>query len=81
MNHEQDKTTGPRRARDAENPRTIGDGEVLVLTRKVGQQVMIGDRIIVKVLRIGARQVDIGVEAPPEVPIAREELHDRAALR
>jgi carbon storage regulator len=44
---------------------------MLVLSRKVGQQILIGDRIAVTVVRIGPQAVRIGIEAPDGVPIAR----------
>jgi carbon storage regulator len=46
---------------------------MLVLTRKLGEQLMIGDGIVVKVIRIDANTVRLGVEAPKDVPILREE--------
>jgi carbon storage regulator len=50
---------------------------MLVLSRKVGEQILIGDRIVVTVVRIGPKAVRIGVEAPAGVPIARS---DRPAI-
>ncbi len=50
---------------------------MLVLSRKVGQQILIGDRIAVTVVRIGPKAVRIGIEAPDGVPIARS---DRPAM-
>jgi carbon storage regulator len=47
---------------------------MLVLTRKEGEQILIGDRITVTVVRIQGGGVRIGVEAPPEVPVMRSEL-------
>jgi carbon storage regulator len=47
---------------------------VLVLSRKVDQSVMIGDGIEIVVLSIRGDQVRIGVTAPPEVPVNREEI-------
>ncbi len=49
---------------------------MLVLTRKVGQRVLIGDGIEVTVVRISGGNVRIGVVAPAEMPVVREELHD-----
>jgi carbon storage regulator len=48
---------------------------VLVLSRKVDQSVMIGDDIEIVVLSIRGDQVRLGVTAPPEVPVNREEIH------
>lgn len=47
---------------------------MLVLSRKAGESLVIGDGIVVSVLRIGPTGVRIGIEAPPEVVIVREEL-------
>jgi carbon storage regulator len=47
---------------------------VLVLSRKVGQRILIGDKISVTVVKLGNGGVRIGVEAPAEMAIVREEL-------
>jgi carbon storage regulator len=47
---------------------------VLVLSRKVGQRILIGDKISVTVVKVGHGGVRIGVEAPPELAVVREEL-------
>lgn len=47
---------------------------MLVLSRKVGQRILIGDNIAVTVVRVSQGTVRIGVEAPPELPIVREEI-------
>ena len=47
---------------------------MLVLTRKVGQKLVIGDDITIVVNRISGNRVSLGIEAPAEVPIIREEL-------
>jgi carbon storage regulator len=52
---------------------------MLVLSRKVGEAVQIGDKISVTVLRIAAGVVRVGIEAPPECAIIREELKGQAA--
>jgi carbon storage regulator len=48
--------------------------EVLILTRRLGESITIGDRIKVTVLGLHGRQVRIGVEAPVDVVIHREEV-------
>ena len=47
---------------------------MLVLSRKVGQRILIGDKIAVTVVRIGQGGVRIGIEAPDEFEVIREEL-------
>jgi carbon storage regulator len=47
---------------------------MLVLSRKVDEQIIIGDNIRVTVVSIRGNQVRLGFEAPPSVPIFREEL-------
>ncbi len=50
---------------------------MLVLARKSGEAVAIGDRITVRVLEIKNGQVKLGVEAPDEVAVHREEIYQR----
>jgi carbon storage regulator len=47
---------------------------VLVLSRKVGERILIGDKIAVTVVKIGHGGVRIGVDAPTELAVVREEL-------
>jgi carbon storage regulator len=47
---------------------------VLVLSRKVGERILIGDKITITVVKIGHGGVRVGVEAPPEMAVVREEL-------
>lgn len=47
---------------------------MLVLSRKVGERILIGDKILVTVVKIGHGGVRIGVEAPAELAVVREEL-------
>ena len=51
---------------------------MLVLTRKPGDQVVIGDEIRVTVLGVRGKKVRLGVFAPPGVPIHRQELGPKA---
>jgi carbon storage regulator len=48
---------------------------VLVLSRKVGEAVVIGGNVRVRVVSIRGTQVRLGVEAPDDVAILRQELH------
>ena len=49
---------------------------MLVLSRKVGEEIQIGDEITVTVVRIAGGSVRLGIEAPKTTPIAREELQE-----
>ncbi len=51
--------------------------EMLILTRRVGESLMIGDNVNVTVLGIRGNQVRIGVDAPKDVAVHREEIYDR----
>lgn len=48
---------------------------MLVLTRKSGQSIVIGEDIIVTVLEIRGDQVRLGIQAPRELPVYREEIY------
>jgi carbon storage regulator len=50
---------------------------VLILTRRVGETVMIGDDVTVTVLRVKGNQVRLGVNAPKTVSVQREEIFHR----
>ncbi len=50
---------------------------MLVVTRKIGERIFIGDKVVVTVVKIGNGGVRIGVEAPPEMAIVREELAEQ----
>ena len=50
---------------------------MLILTRRVGETVMVGDEVTVTVLVVKGNQVRIGVNAPKEVAVHREEIYER----
>lgn len=50
---------------------------MLVLTRKIGEQIVISDNIRVTVVSVGPGRVKIGIEAPASVSIDRQEVHDK----
>jgi carbon storage regulator len=50
---------------------------MLVLTRKVGEEIVIGDNIRLAVVAIGGNKVRIGISAPKEFVVDRQEVHER----
>ena len=50
---------------------------MLILTRRVGETVMVGDDVSITVLGVKGNQVRIGVNAPKEIAVHREEIYDR----
>ncbi len=50
---------------------------MLVLTRKLGETIVIGDDIIIKVVDIHGKQIRLGIEAPTEISIFRGEIYER----
>lgn len=50
---------------------------MLILTRRIGETVMIGDEVTVTVLRVKGNQVRLGVNAPKTVSVQREEIFHR----
>ncbi len=50
---------------------------MLILTRRVSEEVMIGDDIKIKILGVKGNQVRIGIEAPKDVAVHREEIYQR----
>ena len=47
---------------------------MLVLSRKLGEKIVIGDNIVVTVVKIDRNQIRLGILAPAEVPVYREEI-------
>ncbi len=52
---------------------------MLILTRRIGESLKIGDEVSVTVLDVKGNQVRLGVDAPREVPVHREEIFQRIA--
>ena len=52
---------------------------MLVLTRKIGDTVLLGDEIEIAVVEIRGNQVKLGISAPRSLPVLRAELKDREA--
>ncbi len=50
---------------------------MLVLTRRLGETIVIGDDIVIKIVDIHGKQIRVGIEAPPDVSVYRGEIYDR----
>ena len=50
---------------------------MLVLTRKLGESIRIGDTITVKIVDLDSRHVKLGIEAPKNISVNREEIYER----
>lgn len=50
---------------------------MLILTRRLGEMLTIGDDVRVTILAIKGSQVRIGIDAPKDIPVHREEIYER----
>ena len=51
---------------------------MLILERQLNEKILVGDNIIITVTQIGYNKVRLGIEAPKEIPIHREEAKDKS---
>ncbi len=58
-------------------PRQAGEEVMLILTRRAGETVMIGSDVTITVLGVKGNQVRIGINAPKDVAVHREEIFER----
>jgi carbon storage regulator len=47
---------------------------MLVLSRKLGEKIVIGDNVVITVVKIDRNQIRIGIDAPSDIPVYREEI-------
>lgn len=50
---------------------------MLVLSRKLGEKIVIGEGVTVSVMRVQGNRVQLGIQAPPDIRIHRSEVRDR----
>lgn len=50
---------------------------MLILTRKIGESLMVGDEVTISVLGVKGNQVRIGIDAPKDIQVHREEIYNR----
>lgn len=50
---------------------------MLILSRRIGETLMVGDEVTVTILEVEGNQIRIGINAPKEIAVHREEIYDR----
>ena len=50
---------------------------MLILTRKIGESIRIGDKIAIKIVELDSRHVKLGIDAPRNISVNREEIYER----
>jgi carbon storage regulator len=53
------------------------EGTMLLLTRKLGENIRIGDDVKITIVEVKGNHVKLGIEAPPSVKVHREEIYER----
>ena len=70
----------PRSARRDASPagrRSPIEGTMLLLTRKLGENIRIGDDVKITIVEVKGNHVKLGIDAPPSVKVHREEIYER----
>jgi len=55
----------------------VRKAKMLILTRKIGEGLMIGDDISIIILAVRGKQIRLGIEAPADIPVLRSELYQQ----
>lgn len=65
---------------EATLPEFVSRGEgtaMLILTRRVGETIMVGDNVTVTIMGVKGNQIRIGINAPKDITVHREEIYER----